>query len=793
VATLYQSLQKTKTLVDLIAAGLVLFGILGTFTPNKLLKETGFTLFSTGIFTLGLNLLSNTLYAQGAGEYLDQALLESESKFNSKILPLKQHITDWETFWHTQSTQFQREKELASTALQTAENLREEVVQTAEKQHSSLMRLHQQYKALQTEHSDLQSAKEAQQQDYQQICNSLAVGTKTTLKEAIASWQHSLTDSIENVEHRMGAKYPDLSPKLKALITETNALAEAYNQQINALDPAQSPASLIEQALSLLHHATAQFSTLKVKLRNSLNVAASTLYQFKISALEESLKEVVPRSQHEAILTEFKLKKDESFGAINDYAEKLETELHGATDQYVQQIVKQLEAAGREIESLKSKITDLSQPLNFSPATRDDLRMANVAIAYFQNYGITLDRAYSDYRKWEAIIYLHIDRNPKILVPSELNDHSDRLQPLLNCLNVPKFDYDSEQGLIKLRVQIAAKPKADVHEIQKLWKNAEQFAAIVSKWERIRITGGSEAGKSPTAENIAICILKHRTGSVKLANPQHDSQKNHWTIPVQWTSHKDAVAGLKELSGSVEQRSTGDEPRDEFRLYLFDEIDSTMEQFKQSAGLIKNAIKQASHQNLGAIFIGQNANVKNYVGMDRSDWNNAVNIHIGANAYDALTNSNLPTSEQASLKEKADKLTAYCESRNKELDFERSDPDAYRFALVIEPAKKPYFIELPAFGRYTYNSLIEKPAETPLEFPLTQQHFSAPLSTPSLKVLPGKACDTAGKTAISTANAPICPHCSSAESTAAGSSGGHKYRKCKSCGKKFKTPELTPV
>jgi hypothetical protein len=124
-------------------------------------------------------------------------------------------------------------------------------------------------------------------------------------------------------------------------------------------------------------------------------------------------------------------------------------------------------------------------------------------------------------------------------------------------------------------------------------------------------------------------------------------------------------------------------------------------------GNVNFIIKQASHQNLGAIFIGQNANVSEYPGMDRSDWNSAVNVHIGANAYDAITNSNRFTSDEVSrLKQTADKITEFCHDKNTELGLEKIDPQAYRFALVIEPNKKPYFIELPAFGTYTYDQCI---------------------------------------------------------------------------------------
>jgi hypothetical protein len=174
------------------------------------------------------------------------------------------------------------------------------------------------------------------------------------------------------------------------------------------------------------------------------------------------------------------------------------------------------------------------------------------------------------------------------------------------------------------------------------------------------------------------------------------------------TSHNDSENGIAELAKKVDLRSS-------FELYIFDEIDSTMSHTKGKKSAIGSnvnfIIKQASHQNLGAIFIGQNANVSEYPGMDRSDWNSAVNIHIGANAYDAISNSNQFTAEeQGKLKAAADKLTGYCQTKNDELGLDRTNPQAFRFALVLEPGKKPYFIELPSFGRYAHDMI--QPAET---------------------------------------------------------------------------------
>ena len=365
-----------------------------------------------------------------------------------------------------------------------------------------------------------------------------------------------------------------------------------------------------------------------------------------------------------------------------------------------------------------------------------------------------------------------------LVLASELNEHSERLQGLTHVLNKPEFKLDGETGLMTLLVRWGNKPKADINDISKLWIPAAKFEQTVKGWSRVRLTGGSESGKSPTAENLAVAILKHRPGIPKLYNPQYDSVKNYWTIPVVGTSHSDSEKGIASLATQVDLRANGHQSRDEFELSIFDEVDSTMSHTKGKkaviGGNVNFIIKQASHQNLGAIFIGQNANVSEYPGMDRSDWNSAVNVHIGANAYDAITNSNRFTAEEVNkLKQTADKVTEFCHEKNTELGLEKTDPQAYRFALVIEPNKKPYFIELPAFGTYTFDQLQQHQQAAP---------DNAKQSPESLK----KRISTASPMDIQSGYVGSgCPGCGSANRVKAGKYQGRQRYQCKDCGKRY--------
>jgi predicted RNA-binding Zn-ribbon protein involved in translation (DUF1610 family) len=167
--------------------------------------------------------------------------------------------------------------------------------------------------------------------------------------------------------------------------------------------------------------------------------------------------------------------------------------------------------------------------------------------------------------------------------------------------------------------------------------------------------------------------------------------------------------------------------------------------------------------------------------MDRSDWNSAINIHIGANAYDAITNSNRFTHDEVTkLKQAADRITEFCNDKNSELGLEKTDSNAYRFALVIEPDKKPYFIELPAFGAYTFDQLQQHQPATPA------MAMAAPdTSTQLLEPLKNRISSASPLDIQSGYVGSGCPGCGSANRVKAGKYQGRQRYQCKDCGKRY--------
>lgn len=717
-AELLQQLKQPKLIADLVAGSIAVLGLCGCFSESQFTKNLSLAALMAGVGTLAANSAIANLYAECALNAMDKELTRHGSALElseSHVTDLTNKIEDWKTFWqqqqqHVEALKLKLAQEQAALVEVRTEN--GELNRHAALVEASVEALQQRIEALTAQ----------QERDRQQVhasVETLAVGVKTTMAEAVTEYRDRLTDSIEaTIRLRT-----ELAPTLKQLAAEVKHVAADHLNHVARLTHSSDLKTFFVEALKLLQQELEELSALKVKYRNAINTGDKLRYQSQIEAKDSAIKtqeaktqqlqqdlarfqsNFIPRSQHEAILSEFQIKKDAVFNGLAQQAEALETELNGDTDAYIQKLLSQIDLATREIASLKGQVEELRQPHNFNPATRDDLRMGNQIIEYFWLHGILLDRAGSDYRKHEAVLHFHTDRNPRLILPSELNEHADKLPQVLRCLNTPKFDYDSESGLMSVKLALSRKPPISAEDVSRLWKPKSQFEKLAAQWIRVRVTGGSEAGKSPTAENIAVCLLKAHPGNVKLSNPQYHSRKNYWTIPVTWVSHKESVEGMRELADRVEKRSTGLEGFEAFVLYLFDEIDSTFVKHKSASQYVLSAVKQASHQNLGMVFIGQNANASEYPGMDRSDFENCVNVHIGSNAKHAIENSHMSSDLKSELQKQSDKLLEFCEAKNSELSIDRADPQAYRFALVIEPQKKPYFIELPYFGSYTFDQV----------------------------------------------------------------------------------------
>lgn len=768
------ALNQFKNKLFIFSFGLGLASTVAVFQPNLTIKEVGKTLigFSIAGVVLGELLTGKafSFYNKDASNF--DELIKSKAKENNEVTRnLDKAINDLVTS--------KQESQRLENELQQALNL------------------------LKSRSDELVTSRE---KIYQLNTKLKEVGRFST-SEAHKIVRETYNRSLRKLEAHIEAlmrNYSSIADDFNGVLIEVDKFRNRYIKKLEEYDQLTAFNDLIDVGLDMQDKIINGCIELRVKGQSIAIRYLDALLQDSVS-YHQYEQDVINLQQHAGkTIQELKAENEAQVRAIvsdwvqanNKHVENYEVNYTELIEAGKQAIAK-LQERDALIIQMQAELEQLRKPWQF-PGTIDYAVAGNAIINfYYQAYGYVLDAIAWQETETGYTLTFATGRNKVYLTADMLHDKDNQpqLAGLTNALSLPTFTPNYQSGLMVLDVQTrkpAKKKAASETDINKLWIPASKFEATVKSWSRVRITGGSESGKSPTAENLAVCILKNRPGTAKLYNPQHDSVKNYWTVPVVGTSHKDSEKAIANLAKQVDARSNGQESRDNFELSIFDEIDSTMSHTKgkKSAigGDVNFIIKQASHQNLGAIFIGQNANVSEYPGMDRSDWNSAVNVHIGSNAYDALTNTNLLTTEETTrLKGVADKLTEFCNTKNDELSLDKTEPNSYRFALVMEPNKKPYFIELPSFGTYTYDVVADVVAGCQ-----SMEDASATEQPETLKPLSNIGLLTSQKLADSGYVGCGCPGCSSTNVRRNGMRNGLQRYICKDCGKHF-TSDKTSI
>ncbi len=506
--------------------------------------------------------------------------------------------------------------------------------------------------------------------------------------------------------------------------------------------------NLIENAVDI--------SQYQEDIENLQNLAGQTIYQLKAE------NEVQVR----AIVTDWVIANDEHVRKYEtNYTELIEDG---------KMAVAMLRERDSMIQQINQELEELRKPWNFTGSI--DYAIAGNAIInfYYRAYGYKLDAIAWTETETGYTLTFATGRNQTYLTADMLEDKDNmhQLAGLTNALTLPKFTPNYQSGLMILTVQTRQAVKKTTIEkletdINKIWIPSDKFESYVKDFERVRVTAGSTGGKSPTAKNLALAIMNARNGKgiIKLYDPQHGSKKDYWNMPKAGTSHEDNFNGIKELCELIDTRRNG--RNHEFTLYVFDEVDNTVSNLGKKSSEFKNnlkiAIKEGSHCNIGAIFIGQSADANEVPGMTHSNWNNCVQIHIGSNAGIAIDKlATITTDVKTRLLEQYRKIQDYCDRKNEELGLDIfTDATAFRFGLVVPLTGLPKFIQLPDFDSYEYSEVMGV--------------FTDSQPTVENQII---AID---KSSI------VCPHCTSPNTKRNGrNSKGQQYFSCLDC---TKTPK----
>jgi hypothetical protein len=512
---------------------------------------------------------------------------------------------------------------------------------------------------------------------------------KTAVEESLDEWGSRLTSLLAGRKDQ----YPKLAERLEELLREAQGLIADYEAQL-----AETPRKLdgFADLLSLYYCVNDDLGRVRAKAIQAIAKLTNQETQLELQEVSEILEEwqtanLVPRDKlehiiknYEAALNEFRIEFSTRFDATHQFAVALEGQSQ-EDDKFVQGILARM-------QELEQKIHQLSKPINYPGATRTDMRIANIVIGYFERLGIILDRAGSDYRGHEATLEFITDRTGRLVLASELNEHSERLQGLTHVLNRPEFKLDAETGLMTLVVQWAKKPATNTSDQAKrlitlLDEVVRKLVDNLSHKPTIRVMGATGEGKGVMVRYLLKYILANHSWYCRLHDPQHGSSEDHWGIPKVSTSGSELKQALKDIESQMIHREANG--WSVVTLDTLDEIDTHLEKKEKKESFI-DLVSRIRHLGMKLILIGQNPKVGR-AGFEWSDMQQMNCVYMGASAFDAIE-----TNPQ--LKPRKDKLTKdyltlseYYEKVNEGL----SDGEKYLFGLVVIPGKTPLWIELP--------------------------------------------------------------------------------------------------
>ncbi len=544
---------------------------------------------------------------------------------------------------------------------------------------------------------------------------------------------------------------------------------------------------LVVNGLKLYSQICTEITSIKVKYRNTLNVeerreldnALEMLADYnKTRSVAKEVKTayIEATNAHQQDLHKFKYRLDDSDNSLQEMREQ------------VGDLVAQLEQEHIKVAQHNQKIEELSKPLQFYGSSDYAQAGNNISMFYYKNWKYRLDCInWTETPTGYEVTYA-FRSNPGLTIEElYIKNAREQLAAFTNSHKgtLPEFEFNYQNCTVILKVTLRppVKKETSKEDINKIWIPASKFESYVRRWERVRITAGSTGGKSPTAKNLALAIMNARQskGEIRLYDPQHGSKKDYWDMPKAGTSHEDSVSGMSELCDELDRRTKrpGDHP---FLLFIFDEVDSTIaqEQEKKDYYFFRNkvtySLKQASHQNIGCIYIGQASDASTIPGMTWSDWNNAIQLHIGANAGLWLDKCKTITGEdKTKLLEQYAKIQGYCDRMNEELGLDIfTDATAYRFALAVPLTGLPKFIQLPDFDTYDYYKVISTNTQDDLfsdSMPINNNWQEIKIQEPKI----------------------ACPHCNSTNFKKNGKDKATKSIQqylCNDCGKTFSEKDI---
>ncbi len=348
--------------------------------------------------------------------------------------------------------------------------------------------------------------------------------------------------------------------KLKKFVEEKlNEVEEEHSDSIRYLKEVQEQSiesqdeflKRLNEVLSIQSEIRSELTLLQLQYRAILNSKDAR----QIRKFEKDMPNLCWKQQAIEMTREESVRHNEEIHKLETWQEQI---LKGEKElkEYVQKIFD-------ELEKSKQEVAELKRPTIWMPATRDDYRMSNIIIRYFEKLGYLLDKHSTEYRGWEGEVYFQAVRTRgKLPTAKELNEHSDKLQQLTGSFNIPKFHYLSESMLFFCRLQFAREPEKVKPTLKEKANNyilgKDRLLDFIETNPHIGFWGQTGSGKTTAIGNVLGGMYKALGGHATLRTtiPKVDTSTQEYFRPdmVDYVGLRNSIFGLLEAALEIQYR-----------------------------------------------------------------------------------------------------------------------------------------------------------------------------------------------------------------------------------------------
>ena len=279
----------------------------------------------------------------------------------------------------------------------------------------------------------------------------------------------------------------------------------------------------------------------------------------------------------------------------------------------------------------------------------------------------------------------------------DLNRHSEDIAKTLRIHKISSIRKLEIADLLVLTYRRSPAIKQD--DLKRLLTPVDKLATQViremSRKGTVRIMGATGDGKGVCARYLLSRIVTTLNWYIRLHDPQHGSDQDHWDIPKVSKSGTELKQALKKITSQMKDREVT-KIHSPVTLDVLDEIDTQLE--KEDKEQFLNLISRIRHLGMKLILIGQNPKVSR-AGFQWSDMAQMIAFYQGSCALDAIKNNPALELKKDILLKQYNEISTVFEAKNEWLD----DNKKYYFGLCVIPGKNPHWYELPVADELEVN------------------------------------------------------------------------------------------